>query len=104
MKNSNVRAAAMRRMRRTPGEERSVELGIVLGCGGILQRERTWRKHEMRGSTEARLAPGLQTPEENTRRLEGRDPGARRSKFSSAVKLKRLCSPLEREPWQTDNR
>jgi hypothetical protein len=30
MKNSNVRAAAMRKMRRTPGEERSVEeLGIV---------------------------------------------------------------------------
>jgi hypothetical protein len=38
----------------------------VFGCGGILQRERTWRKHEMRGLTEARPAPGLQIPEENT--------------------------------------
>jgi hypothetical protein len=53
MKNRTVRAAMMRTIRRVPGEERSVGLGMVLDCGDILHREEIWRKHELRRLTQA---------------------------------------------------
>jgi len=47
MKKRSVREATKRKIKRAPGEELSVRLGMELGCGGILPRERIWRKREL---------------------------------------------------------
>src|SRR5579859_6015937 len=61
MKTSIVRDAAIPRIRRTAGEERSVGLGMVVGCGGILHRERSCRKRELRRLTQINGLLGAET-------------------------------------------
>jgi hypothetical protein len=58
---------------------------MVLGCGGILHRERIGRKRELRGLSEATLAPRLLSKSLNRmyRKIKGKDAEARPKLFGS---------------------
>jgi hypothetical protein len=60
---------------------------MILGCEGILPRERIGRKRELRGLSEATLAPGLLSKSLNRmyRKVKGKDAEARPKLFVSGL-------------------
>ena len=60
MKKRIVSDATMRKIKRAPGEELSVGLGMVLDCGHILPWERVWRKRELRELSQAGRSEGTE--------------------------------------------